>query len=406
MLQILNKDCRVALRRFKENHFTACVTDPPYELGFMGKAWDKSGIAFDPATWAAVYRVLAPGGFLLAFGGTRTFHRIANAIEDAGFEIRDCLSWLHGQGFPKSLDISKAIDKENGKEGDYGKPKSKAHAGWIKRGKMRGNNGNDGWQYPWMEDSAKVDKNAREYLPATPEAQTWNGWGTALKPAWEPIIVAMKPLEGTFAHNALTHGVAGLAIDKSRIGTDSTLRNTTGARNGIALNASNDGSLQTARVNGSTSVRFPANVLLDEEAAAQLDAHTGIMKDGKAVSRNKNAKESSGNRIYGNRNADTKDIGYGSEGGASRFFYTAKASKKERGEGNNHPTVKPLALMRYLINLVTYPERNLILDPFLGSGTTLLACKELGLNAVGIDNNPEYVSIAKARIFGFPQKTA
>jgi DNA methylase len=209
-------DCRTVLPTL--GPVDAIVTDPPYELGFMGKKWDESGIAYDPAVWRECLRVLKPGGHLLAFGGSRTYHRLACAIEDAGFEIRDQIMWLYGSGFPKSLDVSKAIDKAAGVEGRYGEPKSAAHAGWIDRGRMRGEDGHEGYQRPWMEDAEAVDRNARKYISGTEAGRQWDGWGTALKPAHEPIVVARKPLIGTVAENVLQHGTGALNIDGCRVG--------------------------------------------------------------------------------------------------------------------------------------------------------------------------------------------
>ena len=231
-------DCVEVMAEMAPESVDAVVCDPPYGLRFMGQAWDGADIvalaksqaagtydmkqngAFQAwcETWAReALRVLKPGGHLLAFGGTRTFHRLTCAIEDAGFEVRDCLSWLYGCGFPKSLDVSKAIDKAAGARGEYGAPKSAAHAGWIDRGRMRGDDGHDGYQRPWMQDGEAVDRNARQYLPATDDARRWQGWGTALKPAWEPCVVARKPLVGTVAANVLAHGTGAINVEGCRI---------------------------------------------------------------------------------------------------------------------------------------------------------------------------------------------
>lgn len=307
----------------------AVVTDPPYGLEFMGKRWDR-GVPGEPF-WKAALHVTKPGGHLLAFGGTRTHHRLACAIEDAGWEIRDCMSWLYGSGFPKSLDISKAIDKAAGAE----------------------------------RDSVSIT------APATDAARTWEGYGTALKPAWEPIIVAMRPLDGTFAANAQTHGAAGLNVDGCRIESedDTTTRHNDHQVSSFRRWARDmTGSigerqpLRSSYVTGSTAGRWPANVALDAEAAAMLDAQAG------------------------------------ERGGPSRFFYTAKASPSERGDGNNHPTVKPLALMRWLVRLVSPPGGGEILDPFLGSGTTAVACREESQRCIGIELNEDYLAIAVRRL--------
>jgi len=330
-------DNREVLRTMPDNSVDSIVTDPPYELGFMGKKWDSTGIAYDQTLWAECLRVLKPGGHLIAFGGTRTYHRMTVAIEDAGFEIRDCIQWIYGSGFPKSLDVSKAIDKQAGIwRGQAGAIQSKNHP----------------MGSPNYERTNKG-------LPATPEAQQWHGFGTALKPANEPAVLARKPLIGTVADNVLTWGCGALNIDG-------------------------------CRVEGSTG-RWPANVILDEEAAQMLDEQSGH--------------------------------------GASRFFYVAKASRAEReagldgmevkmkqiysdmGQGalpqqtpsiatpraNHHPTVKPITLMRYLVRLVT-PPNGTVLDPFMGSGSTGCAAMLEGVDFVGIELSAEYLEIAERRI--------
>jgi site-specific DNA-methyltransferase (adenine-specific) len=284
-------------------------------------------------TWAVeALRVLKPGGHMLAFGGTRTYHRLTCAIEDAGFEIRDCLSWLYGSGFPKSLDVSKAIDKAAGAErevvgpGRYAGRESATDLGVMN---------DDAW-----EGGAPRTLTA----PATAEAAEWEGWGTALKPAWEPIVVARKPLAGTVAANVLQHGTG--------------------------------------------------NVVLDEEAAARLDGEVGELTSGANPTRRDSDKfrtaygDFEGQReCHAPRGTDT--------GGPSRFFYTAKASSAER-DGATHPTVKPLALMRWCVRLVT-PPGGVVLDPFAGSGTTLLAARDEGFRAVGIEREPEYAAMAAER---------
>lgn len=185
-------DCLEGLRALPDNSVDSIVTDPPYGLSFMGKAWDYD--VPPEEVWRECLRVLKPGGHLLCFAGTRTQHRMAVRIEDAGFEIRDMIAWVYGSGFPKSLDVSKAIDRAAGVEGKYGAPKSAAHAGWIERGRMRGEEGHEGFQRPWMEDERAVDRNARQYVGGTEAARRWEGWGTALKPALETVTVARKPL--------------------------------------------------------------------------------------------------------------------------------------------------------------------------------------------------------------------
>ena len=394
-------DCREVLAGIPPGTFTACVTDPPYELGFMGKEWDKAGISFQPQTWEAVLRVLKPGGFLLAFGGTRTFHRIAVAIENAGFQIRDCVSWLYGSGFPKSLDISKAIDKQTGAERGIGEPHPYASRGTAQSKQS-------------INLSGSPDREQFISTPSTPAAQLWDGWGTSLKPAWEPVIVAMKPLDGTFADNALEHGVAGLAIDKGRIrlgeGNDTSRKPTTKPGH-----KGSGGWKNTSEKTGSVTDdwkkgRFPANVILDEDAGRMLDEQTG--PKGNNWKKNYGEDYADESRQYkGGTFGGGGYMGgttYFDSGGPSRFFYCAKANKQERGQDNIHPTVKPIDLMKYLIALVIYPETNFILDPFCGSGTTIHACQELNIPALGIELDPESYKTARTeykRIATYKRKT-
>ena len=338
------------MKSFADNTFSAIVTDPPYELGFMGKKWDSSGIAYDPVVWQEALRVLKPGGYLLAFGGSRTYHRLACAIEDAGFEIRDMIEWIYGQGFPKSLDVSKAMDRQ----------------------------------------AAGGD-----------ESEKWNGYGTALKPAHEPICVARKPLVGTVVENIRAHGTGAINIDGCRIAGEKTPQPKVRNAPGFGCNSLAGGEVLTEETTG----RFPANLIFDEEAAAVLDEHTGQLTSGLLKA---GTKRTQGGGYHGGfpEIATTYDTG-GDTGGASRFFYTAKASRAERGntEGaavkNTHPTVKPLALMAYLLKLVCplvdgHSVR--VLDPFLGSGTTALASLQLGIPCTGIEKEADHIEIIKARL--------
>jgi DNA modification methylase len=330
MTGVVHGDCLVVMGGMDECSVDSIVTDPPYGLKFMGKEWDH-GVPGEPF-WREALRVAKPGCMMLAFGGTRTFHRLTCAIEDAGWEIRDCLMWLYGSGFPKSLNVGKATGQD-----------------------------------------------------------VWLGWGTALKPAWEPIILAMKPLDGTFAHNAQTHGVAGLNVDGCRIGTKDDLSG--GTCGGVFGQRNSDGSLKKAIGSGDKG-RWPANLVLDEEAGAMLDEQSGVSKSGVAVRRNGN----SGKGTFPVQIAEgSADVGFNDTGGASRFFYCPKASKKDRGEDNKHPTVKPTALMRYLCRLVT-PPGGIVLDPFCGSGSTGKAAKREGFRFIGIDKDKESCEIARARI--------
>lgn len=373
---ILIGDCRERMRELPDASVDSVVCDPPYHLtsihkrfakcggasrqvpkkhhqyhrlskGFMGQSWDGGDVAFQPETWAEVLRVLKPGGHVVAFSGTRTYHRMVCAIEDAGFEVRDQLAWIYGSGFPKSHNLG-------------------------------------------------------------------DGWGTALKPAWEPICLARKPLEGTNAANMAKHGVGGLNIDGCRIETDEHLRAGTGAipcrhdpsaprgRSGEASASKryqNDGATNFAATpgprGGSEQGRWPANIVHDgseeveaafPDAPGQLYAVTG------------NEPSSPFANIYGdmpNRAGSAEPRG--DSGSAARFFYCGKASSDERGEGNNHPTVKPVALMRWLVRLIT-PAGGTVLDPFMGSGSTLIAADAEQFHAIGIEMSPEYAAIAESRI--------
>lgn len=368
--KLYNGDCLEVLATLPENSVDTCITDPPYELGFMGKKWDSSGIAFQPETWQAVYRVLKPGAILLAFGGTRTYHRMVCAIEDAGFEIRDTIAWVYGSGFPKSYNIGKGIDKQAGAEREFiceSPFKASAEAELRTKGKCQ---------------SGRTTHN-----PITKGNSGWDGWGTALKPAHEPIVVAMKPIDGTFVNNALTWGVAGLWIDGGRVahGNDVDLS--------LIQHTQQDGRPEQWRMNRSQNGReiptykpegrFPANLIHDGS-----DEVVGLFPND-----------------------------------AQRFFYSPKASRSERNAGlegmdlrdngqqygtiqntpnpkhqNHHPTVKPIELMRYLVRLTKTPTGGVVLDPFTGSGTTGIACELEGREFIGIEREAEYVEIAEKRI--------
>ena len=374
---------------------TAVVSDPPYGLSFMGKDWDHGipGAHF----WQLIAAACLPGAPLLAFGGTRTFHRLVCAIEDAGWEVRDTLMWLHGQGFPKSLDISKAIDKAAGAEREVVGVKPDPRYMSPRRNspnhmdRARGVDGGHGI------DSAAAQLTA----PATDAAKLWHGYGTALKPAFEPICLAMNPLDGTFAENALKHGVAGLAIDRCRVGTEVETWPASRRQypvSGIQPGGNANG--QTVQTGGAPSGRWPANFIHDgsDEVLAGFPVTTsGAARSGER------GKRPGGFGNVGAEKGDPLPCGemYGDTGSAARFFYCAKASRSEREAGtgtNAHPTVKPIALMQYLVRLVTMPAHNRILDPFMGSGTTGVACAMAGVPFVGIEMNPDYFEIACRRI--------
>lgn len=427
---ILNGDCLEQMKLMADGSVDSIVTDPPYGWRFMGKAWDsvdeakvrawkqnglKEGAAlaagfydqsqtgnqafqlFSEAWAREAFRVLKPGGHMLVFCGPRTYHRMATGVEDAGFEIRDQLQWLFGSGFPKSLDVSKAMDKAAGAEREV-------------VGQTKTNVGMQGGNFASECKTGSIDITA----PATDLAKAWSGWGTALKPANEPIVLARKPLIGTVAANVAAHGTGALNIDASRIGTDDVL--SIGAGKSLTFKQA---SLGTNPGSQHAQGRWPANVLFDEEAAAALDAQSGQLSS-----------HGGGTTYVEGFNKGTtraRAIPKGDSGGASRFFCVAKASKRERNAGlegmpealggslsggndkrkgdkpqlsmraNHHPTVKPIALMEYLIRLIT-PPGGVVLDPFMGSGTTGVACKRLGFAFIGIEMEPEYAEIARKRI--------
>ena len=406
-------DCRHIIAELPDSSIDSIVTDPPYELGFMGKAWDGSGIAYDIELWRQCLRVLKPGGHLLAFGGTRTYHRMAVAIEDAGFEIRDSIHWLYGSGFPKSLDVSKAIDKAAGAERER-----VPYTGGIASGS--GNYGGGGT----VHVGTKVGP-----TPATDAARQWEGWGTALKPAHEPILVARKPLSGTVAATVLEHGTGALNIDACRIAHGGDIANADGGGQGAGPEAHNhDGRIFGNGLGGIVAEphaagRWPANLVLTHHAncaddcatgcpVAELDQQSGVSKSqGGRIGK----KEHGSVAIGGAGNFTAGDPGFGDTGGASRFFtvtewdpiadavpfrYTPKPSRAERDAGlaaNHHPTVKPLALMRWLVRLVT-PPGGTILEPFAGSGTTMAAAILEGFHVIGCELTADYLPIIKGRI--------
>jgi hypothetical protein len=383
-------DCIETMRAMPEASVDAIVTDPPYGLGFMGKEWDALPPGDDFAEQA--FRVLKPGGHILAFGGTRTWHRLAVAIEDAGFEIRDSIAWLYGSGFPKSLDVSKAIDKAAGATREVmGRTKTpfKVDAAASRGTSLQGSVNGD--------FSKQTDEDGYRYTehtaPATDAARQWQGWGTALKPAFEPIVVGRKPLIGTVAANVLAHGTGALNIDASRIGHDAKSAAWVEKWSGheVTQGALYGGGVGT-QMGGSAAGRFPANVILDESQAAALDEQSGTSRSTKGKPRGSAAPgEGWGMTATGAEYDDT--------GGASRFFYCPKAPKSERPvvDGVAHPTVKPLALMRYLIRLVT-PPGGVVLDPFLGSGTTMEAAILEGFRVTGVELTPDYLPLILARI--------
>lgn len=400
--QVICGDAVAVLRGLPACSFDACLCDPPYGLKFMGATWDHGVPSAE--TWREVLRVLKPGAALLAFGGTRTFHRLVCAIEDAGFELRDTLCWLYGSGFPKSHNLSAAIDKVAGAIGKRGDYKSADHAVKRKPGSERKH---EGWARPWMEDLDHADQQGRRYLPATPEAAQWEGYGTALKPAWEPIILAMNPLDGiTFAENAVRWGCGGLNIDGCRIeGAPWNAHDATGL---AETKFFTDGNCKVIHKEPHDLGRWPANLLLDEESAELLDEASGYLSTGTHVGHNRDGGKHS-NHILGARRNDIRDIGYSETGGgASRFFWIAKADSAERSAGlrdrNQHPTVKPIDLAAYLAKLILPPKRDTprrIITPFCGSGSEIIGALRAGWEeAVGIEQEEKWCEVARERIVG------
>jgi site-specific DNA-methyltransferase (adenine-specific) len=380
---IIHGDGLEVLKGIPADSFDSCVTDPPYGLGFMGKAWDKSGIANNVDLWREVLRVLKPGAHLLSFGGSRTYHRMACAIEDAGFEIRDQIMWIYGSGFPKSHDIGKAIDKQAGAVrevvGNTIYANGKAHAP-------------SGIHYSEKKPELQSGADRVITAPATPEARKWDGWGTALKPAHEPICVARKPFKGTVAENVLQHGTGAINVDGCRIETQQS-RPLIISKNGDSKACFGQGLNNSWQDPAGTILgRFPANVIHDgsEEVVGMFPESPGAIADVPLNSRK--TKD-----VYGKYDHNSGMPARGDNGSAARFFYCAKASRDERGPGNNHPTVKPLALIQYLVKLVT-PPGGIVLDPFCGSGTLGIAAGKLGMKWQGIELNPKYIEIAERRI--------
>ncbi len=383
---IHNDDCLKVLDRMPPNTIDCVITDPPYEMNFMGKGWDNAGVSFDKTTWQKCLKVLKPGGYLLAFGGSRTYHRITCAIEDAGFEIRDTIMWLYGSGFPKSLNIGKALDRKNGVDNIQHKGK------WnFEHGDMQ-----EFWKR--KKEYKKEDEKPLE----TAVAKQWQGWGTALKPSFEPIIVARKPFKGSLVDNVIEYGVGGLNIDECKIAFTGDMwkmqKSGKSSRAYQSEETTTAGGLCTANALG----RFPANTILDngegEEwrryfycaKASKKDRDEGLeeLEEKKTGELQGGRKEGSAGSIMLNENGTTRVNPYAGTG----------APKK-----NSHPTVKPTALMQYLIRLVA-PKGATILDPFMGSGSTGKAVmyenkeRNTGYKFIGIEKEAEYCKIAEARI--------
>ena len=395
---LLNGDCIEQMQKLIDEgvQVESVVTDPPYELGFMGKSWDASGIAFDKKTWELAFQLLKPGGYLLAFSASRNYHRMAVAVEDAGFEIRDQIMWIYGSGFPKSLNIGMGVDKKQGNE--------RVTVGERTRNVK-----------PFDDDNGWNSNNTTGNHIYTKGNTEWEGWGTALKPAHEPIVMARKPLEGTVVDNVLEHGVGGINIDECRVGKEILEEQIAGRSNKIGTFERKN--MITPKREG----RYPANVMHDGS-----DVVNDIFPNSKGSSGNGNAKvgETSKGAIPLRRGEAPL---YNDEGSASRYFYCPKTAKSERNQGlvefddkqyshdgrkksienpyqrnksiskNSHPTVKPVELMKYLCRLVT-PKGGTVLDPFMGSGSTGMAAKDEGFDFIGIEREKEYFEISEQRI--------
>lgn len=510
-LQIIEGDCLEHLKSLESNSVDSVVTDPPYGLsntkpaqvadvlaawvtgdteavpstkgGFMGKDWDS--FVPPPAVWAECLRVLKPGGHMAVFAGARTQDLMGLSIRLAGFEIRDTLGWIYGSGFPKSMDVSKAIDKERREDAEPVKAVAKAlRAALDASGKTRKEidahfgtaNVSQYWfsphrnsqvppvdKWPWLRDFLGIDSSlddevwrlngrkgtpgeawekrevvgakrvngaegsaggfangiasqrglatgAREVnitAPATPEAQRWDGWGTSLKPAIEPIILARKPLVGTVAQNVLEHGVGGLNIDACRVPSDEVTGWGGAGAGGGTWNSEN---MRLGKAGEARPVqgRFPANVLLDEHAATEMDRQSGWSPSNARKRKTIEGKVGGSGEFLGALKGTGAGYALSDSGGASRFFpvfkYQAKAPKRERpvieredGSKIQHPTVKPEKLMEWLVTLTT-PEGGLVLDPFAGSGTTLQAARNKGFRAIGIEQDPDYIQLIHTRL--------
>jgi DNA modification methylase len=385
MVELLHGDCLERLRELPDCSVDACVTDPPYGLRFMGKTWDYD--VPQAEVWREVLRVLKPGGHLLAFAGTRTQHRMAVQIEDAGFEIRDMIAWLYGSGFPKSLDVSKAIDKAAGAKREV----VGVREDFAKRMSLseRPNTANVGG-YVNPQAAGQIT------APATPEAQQWDGWGTALKPALEPITVARKPFKGNVAANVLEHGTGAINIDGCRVGTSKNVPASVSKKAPANCYGRYAESGETPGVGGHdpNSGRWPANLIHDGS-----DEVTELFPEGRSSGHISRSESKGGIRGFssGKGYAEPGVNTYSDTGSAARFFYCAKASKADREDGNSHPTVKPTDLMRYLCRLVT-PPGGIVLDPFMGSGSTGKAAVLEGFRFIGIEREAEYIEIARGRI--------
>lgn len=410
---IYNDDMTNLESDIASNSVDAIVTDPPYELSFMGKSWDSAGVSFQKSTWIHCYNVLKPGGYLLAFGGSRTFHRIACAIEDAGFEIRDTIMWIYGSGMPKSMNLGLAIDKHNGVESKV--------IGTVNAPDFQ----DSGKQ---VKESIGIDKRSfgqaenvkRKFVEIKEAQNAWNGWGSTLKPAYEPIVVARKPFRGSLVENVLEYGVGGINIDDCRVPFENTKNaatnplyrkhggysTTTGYKKYDSVT-----NFDTSHNEVSDRGRFPANVILSYDETDYDEVCEGFPSrtspNGSIL--NDYYQSTGDSNIYSKYGDVVPHFeSYGDSGSASRYFYCAKASKRDRNDGligkkNIHVAVKPTSLMQYLVRLVA-PKGATVLDPFMGSGSTGKAVmyenldRNAGYKFIGIELDAEYCEIANERI--------
>lgn len=405
--RIIHGDCVEAMAALDPESVHSVCCDPPYELNFMGRGWDNAGVSFRPETWEAVLRVLKPGGHLLAFGGTRTYHRMAVAIEDAGFEIRDSLHWIYGSGFPKSLDVSKGIDKAAGVEREVTREASRPLAP------------GDVISFDQRSSTERDD-------PVTPAATAWQGWGTALKPAHEPIILARKPLSGTVVETVLAHGTGAINVRGCAVGVEGGTRQVVAKEGPTGREATSYGASIGSAPGGNEDAggRWPANLVLSHLAECEGNgaSHTDVLcapgcpvaelnemsGEGAAGAHPAHRGVSIGDgNIYGGGGETHSGIRVQLEGGgAARFFYIAKPRRRERIGGtirNLHPTVKPVDLMRWLVRLTT-PLGGIVLDPFAGSGTTGCAAMVEGARFIGIEQDADSHATALARVSDYAFK--
>ena len=422
-MKLYNEDCIVQMQKMIDEgvQVDSVVTDPPYELGFMGKSWDSTGIAFQKETWELAFQLLKPGGHLLAFSGSRTYHRMAVAIEDAGFEIRDQIMWLYGSGFPKSLNIGKAVDKKLGNKrkiiGKYVAPSEKPE--WTEGRNTAGTH---------FGSSSKKNTFGGEISKGNSE---YEGWGTALKPAHEPVVMARKPVEGTITENVLKHGTGGINIDGCRISLGGETPPSGSAKRVYKNNQYTEEKTYGENKTTPESGRYPANVMHDgsEEVLKEFPNTKSIKGKPRTATIKNQTRLNNSQEVFVNNE-------YEDEGSAARYFYCPKVSKSERNRGldgfeekqtssmsgrrdphnmekskidndvtgrfvttrkNIHPTVKPIELMKYLCRLVT-PKGGTVLDPFMGSGSTGMAAKDEGFDFIGIEKEEEYFEISNSRI--------